>query len=250
MADGVRPVSPVAARGRVAQDPVPVAGPRGRGRSDHVGCVGGLHRRPGPPARRWGAKKGNFKSNRQAEQELPNLTITRWEGSRGGLTTKTHLACEQGQKTLAVVITAGQRGDSPTVHHGARRHQRPPHRTRTPPADTRPRVGRQGLQLQGQPCLPASTRHQGHHPNQDRPRRQPAEEGSRRRTTPNLRTRDLQTTPRRRVRHQPPQTQPRRGHPLRQARRPLRSRRPHSSDQRLAPTRLVKQALARRARAT
>jgi transposase len=33
--------------------------------------------------------------------------------SRGGLTTKTHLACEQGQKPLAVVITAGQRGDSP-----------------------------------------------------------------------------------------------------------------------------------------
>jgi transposase len=29
------------------------------------------------------------------------------------LTTKTHLACEQGQKTLAIVITAGQRGDSP-----------------------------------------------------------------------------------------------------------------------------------------
>jgi transposase len=33
--------------------------------------------------------------------------------SRGGLTTKTHLACEQGQKPLAVIITAGQRGDSP-----------------------------------------------------------------------------------------------------------------------------------------
>jgi transposase len=33
--------------------------------------------------------------------------------SRGGFTTKTHLACEQGRKTLAVVITAGQRGDSP-----------------------------------------------------------------------------------------------------------------------------------------
>jgi transposase len=29
------------------------------------------------------------------------------------LTTKTHLACEQGQKALCVVITAGQRGDSP-----------------------------------------------------------------------------------------------------------------------------------------
>jgi hypothetical protein len=33
--------------------------------------------------------------------------------SRGGWTTKTHLACEQGRKPLAVVITAGQRGDSP-----------------------------------------------------------------------------------------------------------------------------------------
>jgi transposase len=33
--------------------------------------------------------------------------------SRGGLTTKTHLACEQGQKTMAMIVTAGHRGDSP-----------------------------------------------------------------------------------------------------------------------------------------
>ncbi|MFR9781087.1 IS5 family transposase [Micromonospora sp. MS34] len=33
--------------------------------------------------------------------------------SRGGLTTKLHLGCEQGQKPLAVVLTAGHRGDSP-----------------------------------------------------------------------------------------------------------------------------------------
>ncbi|MEV4709398.1 IS5 family transposase [Actinoplanes sp. NPDC049316] len=33
--------------------------------------------------------------------------------SRGGLTTKTHLACEQGQKVLSVIVTAGHRGDSP-----------------------------------------------------------------------------------------------------------------------------------------
>jgi transposase len=33
--------------------------------------------------------------------------------SRGGWTTKTHLACEQGRKVMAVVVTAGQRGDSP-----------------------------------------------------------------------------------------------------------------------------------------
>lgn len=29
------------------------------------------------------------------------------------MTTKVHLACEQGQKPLAIVVTAGQRGDSP-----------------------------------------------------------------------------------------------------------------------------------------
>jgi transposase len=33
--------------------------------------------------------------------------------SRGGWTTKLHLACEQGQKPLSLVITAGQRGDAP-----------------------------------------------------------------------------------------------------------------------------------------
>jgi transposase len=33
--------------------------------------------------------------------------------SRGGLTTKVHLACEHGQKPLSILVTAGQRGDSP-----------------------------------------------------------------------------------------------------------------------------------------
>jgi transposase len=36
--------------------------------------------------------------------------------SRGGWTTKLHLAVEQGQKPLSLVITAGQRGDSPQFH--------------------------------------------------------------------------------------------------------------------------------------
>lgn len=35
--------------------------------------------------------------------------------SRGGLTTKIHLACEQGRKPLSLVITAGQRADSPRM---------------------------------------------------------------------------------------------------------------------------------------
>jgi transposase len=33
--------------------------------------------------------------------------------SRGGWTTKLHLACEQGRKLLSVLLTGGQRGDSP-----------------------------------------------------------------------------------------------------------------------------------------
>ncbi|MEU5386062.1 IS5 family transposase [Kitasatospora cineracea] len=33
--------------------------------------------------------------------------------SRGGWTTKIHLACEQRQKPLSILVTAGQRGDSP-----------------------------------------------------------------------------------------------------------------------------------------
>jgi hypothetical protein len=33
--------------------------------------------------------------------------------SRGGWTTKLHLGCEQGRKPLSILITAGQRGDSP-----------------------------------------------------------------------------------------------------------------------------------------
>lgn len=33
--------------------------------------------------------------------------------SRGGWTTKLHLGCEQGQRPLSILITTGQRGDSP-----------------------------------------------------------------------------------------------------------------------------------------
>ncbi|MGW9455254.1 IS5 family transposase [Streptomyces sp. R527F] len=35
--------------------------------------------------------------------------------SRGGFTTKLHLAVEQGQKPMSIVVTSGQRGDSPQL---------------------------------------------------------------------------------------------------------------------------------------
>jgi transposase len=37
--------------------------------------------------------------------------------SRGGLTTKIHLACEQRQRPLSFLVTAGQRGDAPQFMH-------------------------------------------------------------------------------------------------------------------------------------
>jgi transposase len=56
--------------------------------------------------------------------------------SRGGLSTKVHLACEQRQKPLSIVITAGQRGDSPqfqAVLSGIRVPRPGPGRPRTRP---------------------------------------------------------------------------------------------------------------------
>ncbi|WP_439651213.1 IS5 family transposase [Nocardia panacis] len=57
-------------------------------------------------------KRGICRSSRPARTATPSPAHGLGR-SRGGWTTKTHLACEQGRKLLSVVITAGQRGDSP-----------------------------------------------------------------------------------------------------------------------------------------
>lgn len=67
---------------------------------------------PGPPARRRSGEKGN------PQKEPPGGVFVEPADhglgrSGGGLTSKIHLAVEQGQKPPSVVITAGQRGDSP-----------------------------------------------------------------------------------------------------------------------------------------
>jgi Transposase DDE domain len=57
--------------------------------------------------------------------------------SRGGLSCKLHLAVERGQKPLSVVLTAGQRGDSPQVQavlDGIRVPRCGPGRPRTRPS--------------------------------------------------------------------------------------------------------------------
>ncbi len=56
--------------------------------------------------------------------------------SRGGLSTKLHLACEQGQRPLSMLLTAGQAGDSPqftTVLDAIRVPRVGPGRARTRP---------------------------------------------------------------------------------------------------------------------
>ena len=56
--------------------------------------------------------------------------------SRGGWTTKLHLACEQGQRPMSLALTAGQRGDSPQfkiVLDGIRVPRLGPGRARTRP---------------------------------------------------------------------------------------------------------------------
>ncbi|MFD3612270.1 hypothetical protein ACFWXA_30240 [Streptomyces atroolivaceus] len=53
---------------------------------------------------------------REAQQDRLRhlLTLGRLR-SRGGFTTRIHPACEQGQKALSLVITAGRRGDGPQL---------------------------------------------------------------------------------------------------------------------------------------
>ncbi|WP_443060753.1 transposase [Streptomyces sp. NBC_00448] len=67
---------------------------------------------PGPPARRRGTERGDLRKEPPGGVGVePNdHSLGR---SRGGLTAKVHLAVEQGQKPRSIVITAGQRGDSP-----------------------------------------------------------------------------------------------------------------------------------------
>ncbi|MFC9085858.1 IS5 family transposase [Nocardiopsis dassonvillei] len=78
------------------------------------------------------AKKGKAKITKR--QSPDDHALGR---SRGGLSTKIHLACEQGQKPMSVVITAGQHGDAPQFEPVMERI-RVAARRRSGPARTRP----------------------------------------------------------------------------------------------------------------
>jgi len=142
--------------------------------------------------------------------------------SRGGVTTKIHLACEQGQKPLSVLLTAGQRGDSPqfiAVLRGIRVARIGPGRPRWRPDRVRgdkaysSRANRLFLRRHKIRCTIAEPADQVGH------RKRRGSAGARRR-----------------VRHQPAQTPSRGRYPIRQTRRQVRGGRAHRGDQRVAVT--------------
>ncbi len=155
--------------------------------------------------------------------------------SRGGFTTKIHLACEQGQRPLSLLVTTGQRGDSPQFGAVLKASRCPAPdpavpvsapsecrvTTRTPPAPTGPtrEGGESAARSRSPPTRPPTTSDAG----------RPA--GGLR-----SRPRGLQGPARGRVRDQPAQAQPGGRHPVRQTRRPLRGHRPDRRDRRMAVT--------------
>jgi len=112
VADGVWAVPSVATRRELVADPDRVADTRGRGRTDYLGCQRRLDDRQGASARGGCAEKGDLQKEPPGgvDVEPADHALGR---SRGGWTTKLHLGCEQGRKPLAILVTAGQRGDSP-----------------------------------------------------------------------------------------------------------------------------------------
>jgi transposase len=113
VAGGVWAVPPLAAGRGVGSDRDGAAGARGRRGVDHLGCQRGLDHRPGASARCWRAEKGGDQREPPGGAGDPEPEDHALGRSRGGWTTKLHLATEQGQKPLSILLTAGQRGDSP-----------------------------------------------------------------------------------------------------------------------------------------
>ncbi|GAB1511360.1 hypothetical protein JCM33774_34020 [Actinophytocola sp. KF-1] len=102
----------MAARRDLETDLDRTPGSRGRGGVDQLGRERRFDDLSGASARGWREEKGDLQVEPPGgiDTEPDDHALGR---SRGGFTTKTHLAAEQGQKPLSLVVTAGQRGDSP-----------------------------------------------------------------------------------------------------------------------------------------
>ncbi len=109
LADLLRPLQPLE-KGRHLG---PLAGPRadqvGCGRRDRVGGERGRHGDPGPPACRGCESQAG---QRRRKRGLLNPEDEALGRSRGGFSTKVHLACDGKGRPLSVVLTPGQRHGS------------------------------------------------------------------------------------------------------------------------------------------
>lgn len=93
--------------------------------------------------------------------------------SRGGLTSKIHLAVEQGQKPLVRRDHGRAAGRLPAVRAGPGGHPGSEAGARQAAQAPGPGPGRQGVRRARQSLLPAQTRDQGHHPGTGGPGPQP-----------------------------------------------------------------------------
>lgn len=110
LAGGVLAVPAVAAGRGLGGDRHRAADPGGRVGPDHLGDQRGLHDHR---AHQHAAGARSTPQKESAGGVTPEPADHALERSHGGFTTKIHLACEQGQKVMSLLLTAGQRGDSP-----------------------------------------------------------------------------------------------------------------------------------------
>src|SRR5690606_26758356 len=112
MEDGARAVA-VVDRGRyLGQDLGPGAGQGRRGREGRVGVLGRLHARAGSSPCGGSPQKGGCQTGWVNGLALAGEALGR---SRGGLTTKIHLATDGRGLPMSVILTPGQAGDNPQL---------------------------------------------------------------------------------------------------------------------------------------
>jgi hypothetical protein len=161
--------------------------------------------------------------------------------SRGGFSTKLHLACEQPQAAGDALDRRAVR-DSPQFIAVLDERRVPPS---VPAGHSRVRTGSWPTRrTPRQPTAPTCVAGASGRRSRSRPTRPPpGVVGLQRRPSAGLRRDPLQAAPRRRVPHQPAQTQPGSSQPIRETRRPLPRRHPHRRHQRMATQALMKHGL-------
>ena len=213
VADGLRAVPTVAASWGVGLDPGIVAGLRRRGGPHPVAGERGFDHRASPPARRRRPPR-RAAAARAARWGRPGTRRPRFGSFPRRVDHQDTPGVRAGPQTLSIVITAGQRGDSPqftAVLDGIAVARLGAGRPRTRPdavLAARPTVRRPTAPT----CADAGSKPRSR---SNRPSGPPQEERLGRRAAAGLRRRALQTTPRRRVRHQRAQTEPGRGNTIR-----------------------------------